>query len=288
MADLAVGDDGFGAAPQPRRGRLSALVEPVAAALAAEGDRRILWLPVWFGSGIALYFTLTVEPPAWLGAGASIIAALAAFALRRRQVLGAAALALAFCAAGFALVEEARSQRGGPLLDHRLGMVALSGRVVDIDTLDRGWRVIVAPDPLPGLDAAEQPRRLRIHIAASSDLFDPGDAIAMKAMLYPVPAPIVPGGRDMQRELYFAGIGGVGYSLGAAHRDGSSGNGGASEAAPLGWRAWLLRLRTDMTRRINTVLPGSTGGVASALITGKRGGIAHRGAACRMVRSNLL
>ena len=28
----------------------------LAAALAAESERRVLWLPVWFGSGIALYF----------------------------------------------------------------------------------------------------------------------------------------------------------------------------------------------------------------------------------------
>ena len=35
----------------------------LAEALAAEGDRRILWLPVFFATGIALYFTPTVEPP---------------------------------------------------------------------------------------------------------------------------------------------------------------------------------------------------------------------------------
>ena len=34
----------------------------------------------------------------------------------------------------------------------------------------------------------------------------------------------------------------------------------------------LLRLRADMTKRINEALPGSTGGVASAVITGKRRG----------------
>ena len=28
----------------------------LAAALNAEAERRVLWLPVWFGSGIAIYF----------------------------------------------------------------------------------------------------------------------------------------------------------------------------------------------------------------------------------------
>jgi hypothetical protein len=63
----------------------------------------------------------------------------------------------------------------------------MTGRVIDIDTLDRGWRVIIAPDALTGLDASQQPRRLRIHISAASDLLSPGDRVSLKAMLYPVP-----------------------------------------------------------------------------------------------------
>ncbi|HEX5321990.1 MAG TPA: ComEC/Rec2 family competence protein [Stellaceae bacterium] len=240
----------------------------VAAWIAAEGERRVLWLPVCFGLGIALYFALTVEPPGWIGTGVALATGAAALLLRRWPAAGAAMLALAFAAAGFAAVETARWQRGAPMLDHRMRSVAVTGRVVDIDTLDRGWRVVIDADPLPGLQAGDQPRRLRIHINARSDPVEPGDRIAMKAMLYPVPAPILPGGRDMQRELYFAGIGGVGYSLGAAQRV-------PGPAATSGWREWLLRLRTEMTRRIAAVLPSSTGGVASALITGKRGTIAE-------------
>src|SRR5260370_1599271 len=76
----------------------------------------------------------------------------------------------------------------------------------------------------------------------------------------------VAGGGDMQRELYFAGIGGVGYSLGGAHRAAA-----ADESAGGGWREWLVRLRAEMTVRINAALPGSTGRVASAVITGNRG-----------------
>jgi competence protein ComEC len=266
MADLAVGEGEVGAGEEPHRRQLPAPARWLRATIAAEGERRILWLPVCLGLGIALYFTLTIEPPLWIGPAALGVSTIAALALRRWPTLAAAALALVFAAGGFALVQGARWERGAPLLDHRLS-APVRGRVVDIDTLDRGWRVIVATDPLPGLDADEEPRLLRIHIAASSDPVEPGDTVQMKAMLYPVPAPILPGGRDMQRELYFAGIGGVGYSLGAAHRTG--------EAASGGWREWLLRLRTEMTRRISAVLPGSTGGIASALITGKRGTIAE-------------
>ena len=60
-ADLAGRGERLGTPSHWHWRPLAALAE----ALAAEGDRRILWLPVFFGAGIALYFTPTVEPPRW-------------------------------------------------------------------------------------------------------------------------------------------------------------------------------------------------------------------------------
>jgi competence protein ComEC len=171
-----------------------------------------LWLPVFFGAGIGVYFALTVEPPLWLGLGATIAAGGLTFGLHRRPLACEATLALTLFCAGFALIGETTWERQAPMLQRRLGPVSFTGRVIDIDSLDRGWRVIVAPDALPGLDPGDQPLRLRVHIAATSDLLAPGDRVSMRAVLYPVPGQIVPGGHDMQREAYFARIGGVGYT----------------------------------------------------------------------------
>ena len=241
-----------------------------ARAYSAEGERRLLWLPVFFGAGIGVYFSLTFEPPLWLGISGAVLAGALTFALHRRPLVCEAALALTLFCAGFALIGETTRERQAPILQRRLGPVSFGGRVVDIDSVDNGWRVIVAPDALPGLDPAEMPLRLRVHIRATSDLLSPGDQVSMRAVLYPVPGQILPGGHDMQREAYFARIGGVGYAFGPAHRiaepDGAPGG---------GWREGLRLLRTEMSRRIIDVLPGSTGGVASALITGKRGAISE-------------
>ncbi|MBV8119882.1 MAG: ComEC/Rec2 family competence protein [Alphaproteobacteria bacterium] len=266
MADAAVASDGFGAAA--RWG--ARLLKTFGAYYAAEGERRLLWLPVFFGAGIAVYFALTFEPPLWLGFCATCVAGGAAFALHKRPLLCEGALAVTMFCAGFALIAETTWQRQTPMLQRRLGPVTITGRVVDIDSVDRGWRMVVAPDPLPGIEPGEQPARLRLHVAATSDPLLPGDRIEVRAALYPVPGQILPGSHDMQREAYFARIGGVGYSYGPAHlvvseRDDSGG----------GWREDLRHLRTQMSRRIVDVLPGSTGGVASALITGKRGAISE-------------
>src|SRR6516162_10945571 len=255
MADTALAGE--------RVGFVSAWAARIVAALsdrlAAEGERRLLWLPVFFGAGIGVYFGLKVEPPLWPGVVAAIAGTGLSFALRRHPAWCEAALALTVSAAGFALMGETAWERQAPMLQRHLGPLTVTGRVVDIDLAQKGWRIVVEPDPLAGLDPTGQPHRLRLHIPQTSDELNPGDHVQLKAMLYPVPTQILPGGRDFQRELYFAGIGGVGYTFGAAHRI-------AGAEPEGGWREALRHLRTEMTRRIASVLPGSTGGVASALI----------------------
>lgn len=263
MAEAAVA----GGRPERVSGGGRLLCAALAARLAAEGERRLLWLPVFFGAGIALYFTLTFEPPPWLGPAATAAAGVLAVALRRRPAWRGTAIALAVLAAGFAWMEARAWQVGAPMLERRLGPVVVSGRVVDIDALDRGWRLILAPDRLPGLAPERTPRLLRLHIPPSSDALVPGERARMKAMLFPVPGQVLPGGYDMQRAAYFAGIGGVGYTYGGARR--------VAASAPRGWREAVRRLRAEMTARITAVLPGSTGGVAAALITGKRGNVSR-------------
>ena len=268
MADAAVAGERVGFVPAWTARIVAALVDR----LVAEGERRLLWLPVFFGAGIGVYFALRVEPPLWPGVAATIAGAGLSLALRRHPGWSEASLALAALAAGFALMRETAWERQVPMLQRHLGPLTLTGRVIDIDLAEKGWRVIVEPDLLPGLDPTGQPHRLRLHIPQTSDELNPGDRVRLKAMLYPVPPQILPGGRDFQRELYFARIGGVGYAFGGAHR--IAGQEGASETGG-GWGEELRHLRTEMTRQINAVLPGSTGGVASALITGKRGAIAE-------------
>ena len=262
MADAAIAGGRLGSVAEWR----DRLCGTLADRLVAEGEQRLLWLPVFFGAGIGVYFLLKVEPPLWPGIAAAIAGVGSVIAVRRHRGWREAALAFTVFATGFALMRETAREREAPMLQRHLGPVAVTGRVIDIDLMEKGWRVVIDADPLSGVDASEQPRRLRVHIPASSDELNPGDRVSLKAMLYPVPAQILPGGRDFQRELYFAGIGGVGYTFGGAHRI-------AGPESEGGWRESLRQLRTEMTRRIAAVLPGSTGGVASALITGKRGAI---------------
>ena len=93
--------------------------------------------------GSAAYFALKVsKPPLWPGVIATIAGVVSAFALRRRQAWWEAVLAFTvFSAAGFALIREAASQREATMLQRRLGPVMVTGRVIDLDLLDKGWRL---------------------------------------------------------------------------------------------------------------------------------------------------
>src|SRR6202011_4489662 len=102
MADAAIAER--------RLGLVSAwcarIVAAIAGRLAAERDRHLLWLPVFFGAGIGVYFALTVEPPLWPGLVLASAGATVSLAMRRHPAWCRTALALTVFAAGFALMCE--------------------------------------------------------------------------------------------------------------------------------------------------------------------------------------
>src|SRR5258706_1857129 len=84
---------------------LIGLVDGVRRVLSAERDRWFLWLPVFIGTGIGLYFSLTAEPPLWLAVGLTGFATLIVAVVRWREAGSAAALAIAAVALGFGFAE---------------------------------------------------------------------------------------------------------------------------------------------------------------------------------------
>jgi hypothetical protein len=88
MADAAIASGRLGSVAEWR----DRLGGTLADRLVAEGDRRLLWLPVFFGAGIGVYFLLKVEPPLWPGIAAAIAGVGSVIAVRRHRVWREAAL----------------------------------------------------------------------------------------------------------------------------------------------------------------------------------------------------
>src|SRR5271167_1506336 len=134
MADTTIAGGWLGPMAEWRARLFGALADR----LAAEGERRLLWVPVFFGAGIGIYFVLKVEPPLWPGIAAALAGAGAAWALRRYPAWREMALALTALAAGFALMRETAWERNTPMLERHLGPIAVTGRVIDIDLMEKG------------------------------------------------------------------------------------------------------------------------------------------------------
>ena len=226
-----------------------------------------LWLPVMLGAGCGLYFALPGEPPAFLAwaalAAAAGLALVAAFGRMRVVAALLAALLLGF---GLAKLREVRVAT--PVLDHAI-IAHLTGRVVSQEPRATGTRVVL-DNVRSGAFGDAPPRRVRVALRGQA-LFHSGDWLSLTAKLDTPPPPSEPGVRDIGRELYFQSIGATGFAYGKARVIMPAGPPSMTQRVS----QTVEDLRQRMTARIRAVLPGSTGGIAAALITGARGGVSE-------------
>jgi competence protein ComEC len=237
----------------------------------AEGERWTLWLPVALGAGVALYFALSVEPPPLLAWPFLVSALLISIAAAGSDTM-AARVSLGLVAAftiGFSVAQLRTAHVAGPVLMHRVGPIVIDGRVESTALHGKGVRLVLVLQTIGHMQPDNRPEKVRVSIRSGAEALRPGDTIELRAVLMPPPAPAAPGDYDFGRAAYYLRIGAVGYSFGKPKV--------IAPWHPNGWidrvAERLLFLRWRMTEHIHSVLPGSTGGIAAALITGDRGAI---------------
>ncbi len=230
----------------------------------AERERWPLWLPAFLGLGVALYFALPFEPPHWPAPLAFALLALLALWGRSRGDLLLAILPLAALALGFGAAGLRSDFVAAPRLEHRLGPVAVEGRVVEVELLEHGRRITLDRLSIAQRAPAATPSRIRVRLRGEEPPLLPGDTVRLRAVLLPPSGPVAPGAFDFQRHAYFLRLGAVGYAYGKAE---------VERAPPHGFRLWLMALRDGIAARVVAGLPGPEGGIAAALMTGERGAI---------------
>ena len=240
---------------------LRRIADALRRALFAERDRWFLWLPVFLGTGIGIYFSLTVEPPLWLGLVLAALGLVGVAVARWRERGIAPVLAVAAIAVGFAAAEIETWAVAAPVLERPTKRVLVEGRVVEVEPLPTGRRVLLEPRRLGELPATNLPARVRITLRDTEGAVIPGEGISALAQLYPPSGPAMPGAYDFQRRAYFDRLGAVGYAQGPVRP--------LADEPPATWRAWVASLRATMSERIMAALPGTTGGIAAAIITGE-------------------
>ncbi|CAK0743948.1 competence protein ComEC [uncultured Gammaproteobacteria bacterium] len=239
--------------------------------LVAEHQRWGLWTPVGLGLGIALYFSLTVEPPLWLGPTAVVVVAVAAVFGRHRLPMLVAALAALTVAVGFTTAHLRALSVAAPMLQRSQTSAQVTGRVIGVELMAVGFRLLLTELTIDRLAHEATPERIRLRLNARYPPPVPGTMIRFRAGLFPPPAPAEPGGFDFQRQAFFDGLGGVGFVQGAWVE---------VEAPPPGlWRAAMAvmeRLRLYIAGRVTAAVSDpDAAALTVALMNGAQTGIAE-------------
>jgi competence protein ComEC len=233
-------------------------------------DRWIVWVPVFLGLGIGVYFALSWEPSPATGAAALLGGLAAVLALRSAGTGRLCAWAVMAVAVGFAAAQLRTHQVAAPVIAERLGPLTVEGRIVSVEPLPKGSRVLLDRLRITRLDANRVPERVRVRLNGEQPALRPGKWVRLRAVLSPPPAPPAPGAFDFQRQAFFQRLGGVGFGMGGAQL--------LEGEPPGGWERLELAiegLRQEIDQRIRTQIPGDTGSTVSAMVTGLRGGISE-------------
>jgi competence protein ComEC len=233
-------------------------------------NRQALWLPVAFGCGIGLYFSLRLEPPVWLAPLVFVALSFLVYKVRQRQFLVILTILGLFISAGFGVVQWRAHDLAAPVLARKMPPVELKGTISNIDLRKNGVRLTLEQLLISGLDPAETPVNIRITSRFDQPDIRPGDHVKVRAVLMPPPEAAMPGGFDFVRRAWFRQIGAVGYAISKAVVTG--------KVEESHWRRNIADIRQSVTQRILRAFPEdhTTGNLAAALMTGHRGGVPEK------------
>lgn len=232
--------------------------------LLAQRPNYLLWVPVFLGIGIGVYFSLRFEPLGAVLWGGVLFCGMF-WALHRSWSHEASLIfaVLGYCFLGAALAQSQTNRVAAPVLGY-----PIYGRLEgDIHLIDRSQsdalRLTLGNVQHEKLSPDKTPKfvRISLHDVANEVEIRVGRRIATKAYLMPPMRPVEPRGFDFRRHAWFQSLGAVGYARSAVKDMGN--------ATP-SLQGSIAKLRDRLSLAIRARIEGVVGGVASALITGDR------------------
>lgn len=237
----------------------------VGAAIERQRPQLPLWLPVFFGTGIAVYFLLPHEPRAWMVASlAAALALVLAGAVRARPAGRLPLVVIFMIGCGLIAACLRTAIVSAPVLPYEM-TAAVEGRIVGLSrSASNAPRLTLDRVVIHGLEPDATPRHVRISVAPDTPpgVLVPGRRVIGTARISPPGGPVEPGGFDFREIAWFDGLGAVGYTRTPMLEMESVDNAGFHQTA--------FRLRMALSEHIRGRIPGQNGAFAAAILTGDR------------------
>lgn len=253
---------------QPRSHTVLRAISKAAEATLAQGHGFAWWV-LLLGSGLLIYFTMPYEPKLWTLCLACLAFVALGWAVRHTGWLYAVCGCLALVSGVSLGAGHARLSDAPMILEEWVGEV--SGRVTRLEQRSASRaRVTLHDITMEELDTWQTPRAVRFTLVAEPGDILPGDHLTALVQLGPPPEPVMPGARNVRRELYFMGIGATGFAYGRARsvERGAIGPWTLERAS-----AALQRVRLGLAQRFSAQLDVTPGALAATLLVGKRDGL---------------
>jgi competence protein ComEC len=258
----------------PRRGwlflwqRARTGLSRAAEAELARGTGFVL-LPVFFGAGALVYFTLAREPHVFPILAGTVAAALAWLLAARHFVLRLTFAALLAFMLGLG-AGKLETWRAGTTMMGSDVTTKVTGRIASVEQRPDGrirFTIDVVQTARPRL--SYPPERIRATARANPDGLRCGDAMTGLVRLMAPSGPVRPHGYDFSFDSYFDRLGAVGFFL----RDPVKAAATTPPSLIELLSAWIEQAREDLAAHVRETIGGSEGAVAAALVSGVRGGI---------------
>lgn len=224
-----------------------------------------LWIPVFFGLGITIYFSLSFEPPLWWAYG-GIGFFIVALCMSRLHIIFLTFLACGFCTFGFSIAMLRTHILQTSMLHYALPTLLLTGTITQVELRPTKtgtfYQRLILTDPHANT-SEKLPQKIRLTLKGKRERLWPGQRIRLLVKLSPIADPSIPRGFDFRRQAYFNGIGATSFALSVPEIVSSSSS----------FFLELEKKREQVTAFFIHTMPPPLGAIAAALITGDKAAI---------------